>query len=158
MLLIGGLAKLNAQSSAKIVSSADAFLATLDPTQKAKVLFEFNDEKQRLRWSNLPASVSPRAGLKLGDLSESQRKAALGLLAATLSKQGYEKTLAIMEGDEVLKSSSGASGNMFGRDLYFISILGKPSSKDPWLLQFGGSVTLLRQSSVAVATDFPASV
>ncbi len=138
MLLVGGLAKLNAQSSAKIVSSADAFLATLDPAQKAKVLFEFNDEKQRVRWSNLPASISLRAGLKLGDLSESQRKAALGLLAVSLSKQGYEKTLAIMEGDEVLKSGSGESGNMFGRDLYFISILGKPSSKDPWMLQFGG--------------------
>jgi hypothetical protein len=27
---------------------------------------------------------------------------------------------------------------MFGRDLYYISILGKPSVKDPWMLQFGG--------------------
>lgn len=138
LLLVGSLANLNAQSSAKIVSSADAFLAALDPAQKAKVLFEFNDEKQRLRWSNLPATVSPRAGLKMGDLTESQRKAALGLLAATLSKQGYEKTLAIMEGDELLKLGSGQSGSMFGRDLYFISILGNPSSKDPWMLQFGG--------------------
>ena len=27
---------------------------------------------------------------------------------------------------------------MFGKDLYFISILGKPSEKDPWMVQFGG--------------------
>jgi hypothetical protein len=27
---------------------------------------------------------------------------------------------------------------MFGKDLYYISILGKPSEKDPWMLQFGG--------------------
>jgi len=27
---------------------------------------------------------------------------------------------------------------MFGRDLFYISILGKPSVKDPWMLQFGG--------------------
>jgi Protein of unknown function (DUF3500) len=29
-------------------------------------------------------------------------------------------------------------GDMFGKDLYYISILGKPSEKDPWMLQFGG--------------------
>ncbi len=41
-----------------------------------------------------------------------------------------------MEGDEVLK----IEGNkpIFGKDLYYISILGKPSEKDPWMLQFGG--------------------
>jgi Protein of unknown function (DUF3500) len=29
-------------------------------------------------------------------------------------------------------------GPMFGKDLYYFSILGKPSEKDPWMLQFGG--------------------
>ncbi|MGA2095357.1 MAG: DUF3500 domain-containing protein [Candidatus Acidiferrum sp.] len=29
-------------------------------------------------------------------------------------------------------------GPIFGRDLYYISILGKPSEKDPWMVQFGG--------------------
>ena len=29
-------------------------------------------------------------------------------------------------------------GAMFGKDLYYISILGKPSEKDPWMIQFGG--------------------
>ncbi len=29
-------------------------------------------------------------------------------------------------------------GAMFGKDLYFISILGTPSEKTPWMLQFGG--------------------
>ena len=27
---------------------------------------------------------------------------------------------------------------MFGKDLYYISILGTPSEKNPWMLQFGG--------------------
>ncbi len=31
-----------------------------------------------------------------------------------------------------------ANGQIFGKDLYYISILGKPSEKDPWMLQFGG--------------------
>jgi hypothetical protein len=29
-------------------------------------------------------------------------------------------------------------GAMFGKDLYYISILGKPSEKEPWMVQFGG--------------------
>ena len=62
------------------------------------------------------------------------------LLAAMLSKRGYEKVLAIVEGDEMLKAGGGGRGGapMFGHDLYYISILGKPSLKDPWMLQFGG--------------------
>ena len=29
-------------------------------------------------------------------------------------------------------------GDLFGRDLYFVSILGTPGERDPWILQFGG--------------------
>src|SRR6266404_9679038 len=43
-----------------------------------------------------------------------------------------------MEGDEVLKSSGGSNNPMFGKDLFYISILGTPSEKAPWILQFGG--------------------
>jgi hypothetical protein len=31
-----------------------------------------------------------------------------------------------------------ANHEMFGKNLYYISILGTPSEKDPWMLQFGG--------------------
>ncbi len=131
-----------AQSSlsvaSKIVGSANGFLSSLDEGQRSKVLFEFNDVEQRKKWSNLPTTMVARAGLKMGDLSGPQRKAAMELLAAMLSKRGYEKVLAIVEGDEALRVASGARGSMFGRDLFYISILGKPSVKDPWMLQFGG--------------------
>ncbi len=33
---------------------------------------------------------------------------------------------------------SGNGGQMFGKDLYYISILGAPSETNPWMLQFGG--------------------
>jgi hypothetical protein len=132
-----------AQSSlsvgSKIVARATGFLSSLDEGQRSKVLFEFHDAAQRTKWSNLPTTMVARAGLKMGDLSGPQRKAAMELLASMLSTRGYEKVLAIVEGDEVLKvSSSGRGSPMFGRDLYYISILGKPSVEDPWMLQFGG--------------------
>src|SRR5579863_4944459 len=147
-----------AQSSvsvaSRIVASANGFLSSLDEGQRSKVLFEFNDAAQRTKWSNLPTTIVPRAGLKMGDLSGPQRKAAMELLAATLSKRGYEKVLAIMEGDETLKATSGGRGSpMFGRDLFYISILGKPSAKDPWMLQFGGhhlalNITIVGQDGI----------
>ena len=139
-VLCCGLAPAQSRSSiaSAIVTSANGFLSTLDEGQRSKVLFQFNDAAQRTRWSNLPTTMVPRAGLKMGDLTGPQRKAAMGLVAAALSKRGYEKVLAIMEGDEVLKLASGGRGSMFGRDLFYISILGTPSMKDPWMLQFGG--------------------
>jgi hypothetical protein len=43
----------------------------------------------------------------------------------------------IVEADEALKTSE-RNNPMFGKDLYFISLLGTPSERDPWMLQFGG--------------------
>lgn len=126
------------QTTAKIVAGANEFLAKLDGAQRSKVLFEFNDEKQRVRWSNLPVTMVARTGLKMGELTEPQRTAVWKLLSTVLSRQGYEKVQGIMDGDEVLRSGSGRDSGMFGRDLFFISFLGKPSLKDPWMIQFGG--------------------
>jgi Protein of unknown function (DUF3500) len=123
--------------TAQIVSAANRFLATLDQQQKSRVLFTFDDDAQRRRWSNLPVQMSPRAGLKMGDLSAAQRAAAMTLLSSTLSKRGYEKIQQIVEADEMLKANE-RNNPMFGRDLYYMSILGTPSEKQPWMLQFGG--------------------
>src|SRR5436190_630631 len=90
-------------ATAQIVAKAKEFLAALPENQRAKVLFKFTDDAQRLRWSNLPSPMYHREGLRLAEMGGPQRTAALALLAATLSRQGYEKVLAIMEGDEVLK-------------------------------------------------------
>lgn len=37
---------------------------------------------------------------------------------------------------------------MFGKNLYYISILGAPSEKDPWMLQFGGHHLALNMTIV----------
>ena len=73
----------------------------------------------------------------MGELNAAQRSAAMALLASALSRRGFEKVQQIMEADEVLKQSAG-NKPMFGKDLYYISILGTPSEKTPWMLQFGG--------------------
>ena len=123
--------------TARIVSAANTFLSTLDQQQRPRVLFSFDDKEQRVRWSNFPIRMVRRAGLSLGELNPSQRSAALALLSSSLSRRGFQKVQEIMDGDEALKIKEG-NNPMFGKDLFFISIMGTPSEKDPWMLQFGG--------------------
>jgi hypothetical protein len=166
-------------ATSRMVSAANAFFSTLSETQRQRVLFPFDDEKQRTNWSNLPTTFVPRGGISLKEMNAAQRSAAMALVSSALSKRGFEKVQQIMEGDEILKLTDrgpggnggpppgpppGASGNgapvpqggnpppsangpggppfgndpMFGKDLYYISILGTPSEKNPWMLQFGG--------------------
>jgi hypothetical protein len=123
--------------TAKAVTAANAFLSTLDQKQRESVLFAYDDEAQRARWSNLPTSMVKRAGLNMGQLSASQRTAAMALVSSVLSRRGFEKVQQIVDADETLKANE-KNNPMFGKDLYYISILGKPSEKDAWMLQFGG--------------------
>jgi len=140
-IAIGSLNQLPAAATGqtqKIVEAANVFLGTLDDTQRGKLTFDFNDAAQRKRWSNLPVGMAERRGLRMGDLKQTQRDAVMSLLAAALSKMGYEKMVGIVESDEVLKKESRSGGPAFGRDEFYISFLGKPSATEPWLIQFGG--------------------
>jgi hypothetical protein len=126
-----------AQTAARMTEAANAFLATLDAAQRKNTVFAFDDAQQRARWSNLPLQMVPRSGVSFESMNEGQRKAAMALLAAALSRTGLQKVQAIMEGDEVLKQRGGG-GPRFGQDLYFFSFLGTPSATTPWMLQFSG--------------------
>src|SRR5262245_48997662 len=68
--------------TAGIVAAAKNFLATLDDAQRSKVVFDFKDDAQRRRWSNLPTAIVKRQGLRMGDLAQPQREAVLAVLAA----------------------------------------------------------------------------
>jgi Protein of unknown function (DUF3500) len=133
------------RGSKEIAAAALQFLETLDASERGKVVFDFKDDEQRKRWSNLPPGIVQRAGLRMGDLTPKQRDAAMAVLKAALSRQGYEKVVQIVEADEVLKNEGGGRGGRggrggpsFGRDNYYISFLGQPSATEPWMIQFGG--------------------
>jgi hypothetical protein len=132
----GQVSSTAAAPAAGTVAAAKKFLATLDEAQRGKVVYDFNDGEQRKRWSNLPTSAVKRGGLRMGDLTQPQRDAVQAVLRAALSTQGYEKVMHIIEADETLKKPGGRS--MFGRDEYYVSFLGQPSTSEPWMLQFGG--------------------
>src|SRR5512138_131855 len=121
-----GAAPTNAGTTARVVTAANTFLAALNDAQRMQGMFAF-DSPQRTGWSNLPSGIFRRNGLRLGDLTPPQRSAALALVAAALSREGYEKVTNIMNGDEVLRNAGGGrtggrqggGGVRFGRDEYY---------------------------------------
>ena len=164
-----------AAHTAKAIASAEKFLASLDDTKKAKATFEFNSDK-RARWTNLPG---PRMGTYMGELTKEQQTAAMDVVAAVLSKEGYQKVLNIIAADDVLakgggmggkgdkgdkggkggkgdKGSKGGGGG-FGFDNYHLAIFGKPSPDQSWLVEFGGhhlaiNVTIVGKDFVLTPT------
>lgn len=146
----------DSDATGKTVAAAKAFLATLDNAARSKVNFPF-DGDQKSKWSNLPEPMYKRNGLRLADMTATQREAAMKLLATALSKQGLQKVKDIMEGDETLKTPSGGGpaggGPIFSRDEYFLAFLGSPSLVDPWMIQFGGhhlaiNLTIVGKSNI----------
>jgi hypothetical protein len=100
-------------ATTRIVSAANAFVSILDEKQRQKVLFAFDDEQQRKRWSNLPTGAVPRGGISLKEMTPAQRSAAVLLVSRALSQRGFEKVQQIMDGDEVNKLTD--KGPAFGR-------------------------------------------
>ena len=131
-------------STIRAVAAANAFLDTLDAVQREKALYEFGSPKKP-NWSNLPVTMVPRNGVRLGDLTKAQREKAMGVIAAVLSKDGYQKVIDIVDGDQQLVNRDGPGGRgpagrgpMFGADQYYLAIFGKASETQPWMVQFGG--------------------
>jgi hypothetical protein len=75
---------------ARIVAAAQAVLATLDDAGRATLQFPL-EGPQTTRWSNLPSPMFERRGLRLADLTASQRAAVMTLLSTALSRDGYQK-------------------------------------------------------------------
>ena len=153
---------------AAAVPAANAFLAMLDAGERAKAAFPFNSP-QKTNWSNLPSGIYQRNSLRLGDLAPAKRSAALAVVAAVLSTDGYRKVTDIMNGDEVLRGAGGGQtggrggrgGVAFGAAEYYIAILGTPSATTPWMVQFGGhhlaiNVTIVGQNNV-ITPSLPAA-
>jgi hypothetical protein len=123
------------------VAAAQSFLDALDAKQRGQALFEFASPRKP-HWSNLPVTMVRRNGVRLGDLTAKQRALAMDLVAAVLSKNGYQKIRNIMDADQQLAIRQRQVGRgrnaMFGSDQYYLAIFGKPSETKAWMVQLGG--------------------
>ncbi len=138
LMLLPGLAETVAAQTAPAASTmldaGGAFLATLDPAQKSRVVFPFNSE-ERFRWFYTPVS---RKGIPLKELNATQQKAALALLRAGLSEKGYSKAETIRKLEDVLRELEHAKGPTRDPDLYFFSFFGEPTAVGAWGWRYEG--------------------
>lgn len=112
-----------------IVAASKAFIDSLDIKQAQTVMYAFKDNEQRVNWSNLPESMIPRGGLKLGQLNQEQRGLLDTLLGEILSEKGAQNIDYQLAAEDTLK---------YKTDHFYVAILGEPSTSLPWMFQFGG--------------------
>lgn len=126
---------------------ANRFLAELPGPLKEKAQYKFKDE-ERFNWHFVPKS---RNGVSFREFNAAQREAALDLLKASLSAQGYQKATAIMELENVLREVEGRGADDKYRDPknYYLTIFGTPGNTEPWGWRFEGHHIALNFSSIS---------
>jgi hypothetical protein len=116
--------------------AANAWLDTLDPAQRAMASKPFDDAK-RIDWHFIPKPA--RKGVQLRDMTEPQQAAALTFLRSVLSQVGYDKSVAIMELDEILRILEGSRAkNIRDPKRYFFTVFGTPSADGHWAVSIEG--------------------
>jgi hypothetical protein len=121
---------------ATVAAAVGSLRTLLSPTQRAALDKPLSYESA-IHWSNLPIGVVPRTGLRLGDLDARQTAAARQLFQAALSACGLKLLDEVRLADDWLtaydKRPIGWSGGN-----YYLTVLGEPGAKTPWMLQVGG--------------------
>lgn len=118
-----------------IYNAVSAFVARLTPAQVSTTIFAAPNPTQQANWSNLPTGIFQRNGLKIGNMTQTQKDALWAMLGAVLSPEGFQKIARIVSGDDTLAPM----GNLiFGSNEYYVSFVGTPSLTGKYLLQFGG--------------------
>lgn len=127
-------------------------METLDQDQKSQAMLTFSDS-MRTKWTNLPLGLAPRAGLRFGDFSEQSKVKFHRLLTTMLSSQGYLKTFAILQLDDILheifeigfergevneNTIKMVRGLNWDYGNYFFAFWGNLAEDDIWGLKFEG--------------------
>jgi hypothetical protein len=114
--------------------AAEAFLKGLSDEQRKKTMFPVDDTEWR-KWDN--RHFPPRQGVSFNEMTPRQRELAFGMLGAGLSAKGLRKTEDIMKLNETLAELAN-DHDEYGQWLYWITVMGTPSDKEPWGWQLDG--------------------
>ena len=119
---------------------ASGFLGILDDSLKEKTLFNFDSSEK----TNMQFVPYKRKGSSFNDFNEVQKRSALKLLRASLSKEGFKKVEEIILLENVLLKIEQPPivfrGEIVIRDPldYHFWIFGDPESNDTWGWKFEG--------------------
>ena len=122
-------------STEPIQRAAKDFLGSLTSEQVAKTVFPVDDPEWR-KWMNQHFYI--RQGMGFDEMQEVQRNAAFGLLRESLSARGLKLTRDIMKLNHTLGELNGDNFVEYGEWLYWITVMGEPSSTEPWGWQLDG--------------------
>ena len=122
-------------STEPIQRAAEDFLGSLTSEQVAKTVFPVDDPEWR-KWMNQHFYI--RQGMGFDEMQEVQRNAAFGLLRESLSARGLKLTRDIMKLNHTLGELNGDNFIEYGEWLYWITVMGEPSSTEPWGWQLDG--------------------
>ncbi len=115
--------------------ATEKFLAALTGEQRRKTEYPVDDVEWR-KWMN--QSFYVRQGVGFNEMSEAQREAAFGLMRASLSAKGLKLSRDIMKLNHTLGELNHDNFAEYGEWLYWITVMGTPSAKEPWGWQLDG--------------------
>lgn len=121
-------------STKPVVAAAQRFLEGLTEEQRSKTMFPVDDSEWR-KWDN--RHFYKRQGVGFDEMSEEQRELAFGLLEASLSAKGLQKSKDIMKLNGTLAELAN-NFTEYGEWLYWVTVMGNPSSEEPWGWQLDG--------------------
>jgi len=123
-------------STEPMLRAAKAYLETLSPEQRASAVFDVGDLRTWRSWSNVHPFLI-RHGVGFEQMSPEQSEAALNLLRASLSADGYQTARDVMRLNDFIGIITGRPEE-YGEWVYWLSIMGSPSTSDPWGWQIDG--------------------
>ncbi|MEC4004530.1 DUF3500 domain-containing protein [Flavobacterium sp. SUN052] len=121
-----------------IIDLANTFKATLSSSQITTLQLNYTLSNAET-WSNLPAAMSARLGLRLGTLTTAQLTAARNLVQAITGtgNEGYNEVYGLWMADDFLVAS-GASSSQYGAGQFYIGFFGTPSLTGTFEIQMTG--------------------
>ena len=122
-------------STEPVRKAASTFLGTLTKDQRARTEYSVDDQEWR-KWMNQHFYI--RQGTSFKEMSDAQRESAIGLLRASLSAKGLKLSRDIMNLNHTLGELNNNDFEQYGDSLYWITVMGTPSEKEPWGWQLDG--------------------
>jgi hypothetical protein len=122
-------------STEPVRKAADTLLLALNKDQRDRTSFAVDDPEWR-KWMN--QHFYRRQGVSFNEMTDAQRELAFGLLRASLSAKGLKLTRDIMKLNHTLGELNNNNFEEYGEWLYHITVMGTPSSREPWGWQLDG--------------------
>jgi hypothetical protein len=118
-----------------MIEAVNALVARMSPEQRKASCFPV-DSPQWRNWQNTELYVESH-GLRLDEVDEPLREAAMAVLGASMSPHGYQLSRDVMRLNAFLGDIVGGPA-ILGEWSYIFCLFGEPSASEPWGWQFFG--------------------